>query len=422
MSALHLLQSLDFATLIMLLWWMVLLEIPRYVLGALIAPSVALWWRRSHSLNADLTVSIVLAGHNEERSLRKCLDSLREQTVHRLLRDIQIVVVDDGSTDRMREVAFELRDEGKCDLVLGLDQRGGKSAAVNLGISASRGDIVIIADVDTTLDRDALAVMASYFSDPSVGAVGGNLGVRNAASSLMTRCQVIEYAIGLSLGRCVADALGTLTIISGAFGAFRRTAFDSVGGQDVEVGEDADLTMKLRRAGWRLRFAPEAYALTDVPESIPAFIAQRLRWDRGLVTIWARKFRQSVNPLQVQAGFRFKNALAVLDVLFFQVVVAFVFPAYLLWLFYYFGGFATTLLGATLIVYAVLNLLVFAAALISGFRVPLSAILYLPAYTALQLMLIRPIRMVALLQELIFRSSYRDSYVPSNVMRQVEIV
>src|SRR4029450_4604104 len=96
----------------------------------------------------------------------------------------------------------------------------------------------------------------------------GNLGVRNASASLLTRHQAVEYALGISLGRRIADALGTPPIVSAAFGAFRRSAIDQVGRQDVEVGEDADLTMKLRRAGWRIRFAPEAVALTDGPGTL----------------------------------------------------------------------------------------------------------------------------------------------------------
>ena len=140
-----------------------------------------------------------------------------------------------------------------------------------------------------------------------------NIGVRNARVSLITRHQAIEYAISISLGRSIQDVLGILSIVSGAFGAFRRSAIEEVGGQDVEVGEDADLTMKLRRAGWRIRFAPGAHALTDVPETVSALIAQRLRWDRGLITIWMRKFRGVFDPRQ--STFRLIDVAALADVL-----------------------------------------------------------------------------------------------------------
>jgi biofilm PGA synthesis N-glycosyltransferase PgaC len=418
MGVLSFLASLDPMSLVLLFWYTTLLEIPRYTIGALIVPALTLWsWRRT-PFDPDLTLSVVLVGHNEEKTLRTCVESLAEQTIISHCGPMQVVVVDDGSTDRMGEIASCLRREGKVDEVLRLEQRGGKSAGVNLALSVCRGDIVVIADIDTTFDRDALAELVVYFSDPRVGAVSGNLGVRDASASLMTRFQAIEYAIGLSLGRCVSDALGTLSVVSGAFGAFRRAAIESVGGQDVEVGEDADLTMKLRRAGWRLRFAPNANALTDAPDTVSGFIAQRLRWDRALITIWARKFRGAFDPRQ--STFRVVDAVTVLDVIFFQIVLATAFPVYLVWLFYYFGGFAVTIIGATLVGYAALDLVIFVAAAALGVRTPFWLILYLPLYTILQISLIRSVRLVAIGQELMFRTSYRDPFVPRRVMRQVE--
>jgi poly-beta-1,6-N-acetyl-D-glucosamine synthase len=420
MSSLSFLRSLDAKSLILLFWYTTLLEIPRYVIGALVTTAIVLWWRPVRAAASDLTLSVVLVGHNEQRPLRACVEALAEQTVLADGGVMQVVVVDDGSTDRMTDVARALQREGKIDTLLRLEHRSGKSAGVNLGLSACRGDIVIIADVDTTFDRDAFAEMLAYFADPSVGAVSGNIGVRNLSASLMTRVQGIEYAIGFSLGRRVADALGILSIVSGAFGAFRRNAIEQVGRQDVEVGEDADLTMKLRRAGWRIRFAPEANALTIVPETVATLIAQRLRWDRGLVTIWLRKFRGAFDPRE--STFRLLNMLSVVDVLVFQVVLALAFPGYLVWLYYYFGNFAITIIGATLLGYAAINLLAFFAAAAVGLQTPFRLVLYLPLYTVLHITVMRAVRLFAIIQEIVLRSSYRDLYVPSHVMRQVDMV
>lgn len=420
MSALSFLQSLDAMSLIVLFWYTTLLEIPRYAIGTVIVYTTIVWRRAKPPIKTNLTLSVVLAGHNEAKPLRACVGALTEQTILAELGGIEVIVVDDGSTDRMSEVAGQLRAEGKIDEVLRLEQRGGKSAAVNLGLSVCTGDVVVISDIDTTFDRDALAELLGYFADPRVGAVSGNLGVRNASASLITRHQAIEYAIGLSLGRCISDSLGTLTIVSGAFGAFRRAAVEQVGRQDVEVGEDADLTMKLRRAGWHIRFAPEAHALTDVPETVSAYIAQRLRWDRGLITIWLRKFRGALDPRQ--STFRLIDMVAFVDVIGFQVLLTLAFPVYLVWLYYYFGAFAGTIIGATLLGYVALNLLSFAAAAATGIQTPFRLILYLPLYTILQVSLAWVIRIIAIAQELIFRTSYRDPYVPARVMSQVEIV
>lgn len=364
MPALSFLQSLDATSVILLFWYTLLFEVPRYTIGAVVVCGITLWKRPTSPIRTDFTLSVVLAGHNEAKPLRACVEALAEQTILATLGAIEVVVVDDGSTDRMFEVAKRLQREGKINSALRLEHRGGKSAAVNLGLSVCTGDIVVISDIDTTFDRTAFAEMLGYFADPRVGAVSGSLGVRNATASLITRQQAIEYAIGIALGRILQDALGILSIVSGAFGAFRREALEQVGGQDVEVGEDADLTMKLRRAGWHIRFAPDAHGLTDVPETVSALIAQRLRWDRGLITIWMRKFRSVFDPRQ--STFRLLDVVALLDVIVFQIVLALVFPVYLFWLFYYFDAFAVTIIGATLVGLVVLNLVSFVAAAAMG--------------------------------------------------------
>ena len=414
MDAVAFLGSLDALSLLLLFWYTALFEIPRYVIGGFAAAVAALTEASRQPSDTDLTVSVILVGHNEADGLRTCVGGLTEQTLDDRSR-LQIIIVDDGSTDGMTNVAHQLRVEGLIDEVMRLRHRSGKSAGVNLALRFCTGDVIVIADIDTSLDRDALAVVLDHFAvDPQLGAIGGDLGVRNEGASLITRCQAIEYGISISLSRRVADMLGILSIVSGAFGAFRRSALESVGGQDIEVGEDADLTMKLRRAGWRIRFVPEARALTRVPETVSALIAQRLRWDRGIVTILLRKYRGVFDPRP--STFRLIDVLASLDVLAYQLFLPLAFPVYLVWLWLTFGSFAPTILGATLIGYLILDLLAVLVAAAIGVERPLSLIIYLPLYSGLQL-LMRLVRLVAILQELVFRASYRDPYVPARVMQ-----
>jgi len=416
--ALDLLSSMDLLSLISLFWYACFFELPRYTIGALVVGGAACFVPERPGECDDLSFTVLLVGHNEATTLRKAVEGLAEQTIAKKRGRFHIIVVDDGSTDRMSEIAFELQREGKVAQVLRSHQRGGKSASINLGVSACTSDIVFIIDVDTTFDRDAFEIALSYFADPRVGAVSGNLGVRNPFASLITHHQAIEYAIGLTLGRRIADALGILSIVSGAFGGYRRAAIEGVGGHDVEVGEDADLTLKLRRAGWRIRFAPGARGLTDVPETVAALIAQRLRWDRGIITIWTRKFRSVFNPRS--STFRILEVCAVLDVILYQALLALVFPFYLVWLFYYFSDFAWTVIAATLVAYFAANFLAFAVAAATGLNHPLRLLPYVPLYTVVQMTLLRVIRLIAIVQELVLRSSYRDPFVPARVMSQVE--
>jgi poly-beta-1,6-N-acetyl-D-glucosamine synthase len=412
--------SLDTFSLVSMLWFMIVLELPRYSVAAIVIGFESLWRGPPAALFVQPTISILLVGHNEAHVLRRCVMGLAEQTVMQRRSQVQIVVVDDGSTDGMIRIARRLNEEKLVDAVLHVQVRGGKSAGINLGLTVCRGDIIVILDIDTTLDRDGIERLLPYFADPRVGGVGGDMGVANPNASLVARLQDIEYLITISLGRRIADMLGTLSIVSGAFGAFRRSAILGVGGLDCEVGEDADLTMKLRRAGWRIRFAPEAHSMTNVPETVPALIAQRLRWDRGIVTIWFRKFRSVFDPRS--ATFRLTDVVALLDVLLFQMILTLAFPVYVVWLWYYFDTFGLTILGATLFGYVAMDLvaLTIASTLVGDLRRGMGLLIYLPGFAVLQMCLMRQVRLIAVLQELLLRSSYRDPYVPAQVMRQVE--
>jgi biofilm PGA synthesis N-glycosyltransferase PgaC len=422
MQAWWYLGSLDTQSVVSMFWFMVVLELPRYSFATLVVGFDALWRRAPAALRWRPTISILLVGHNEAHALRRCVVAIAEQSVMLRRSQVQIVVVDDGSSDGMIRIAGRLRNEGLIDDMLHVQVRGGKSAGVNLGLSVCRGEIVVILDIDTTLDRHAIEMLLPYFADPRVGGVGGDMGVGNATASLITRHQEIEYLISISLGRRIGDLLNTLSIVSGAFGAFRRSALLGVGGQDAEVGEDADLTMKLRRAGWRIRFAPEARALTTAPVTMAGLIAQRLRWDRGVVTIWLRKFRGVFDPRS--STFRLIDVLALVDVLLFQFVLTLVFPIYVGWLWYHFGTFSLSIMGATLIGYVAMDLLalIVSASLVTDFRRAMGLLLYLPVYAILQMTVMRQVRLIAILQELLLYSSYRDPYVPARVMSQVERV
>jgi cellulose synthase/poly-beta-1,6-N-acetylglucosamine synthase-like glycosyltransferase len=176
---------------------------------------------------AEFTISVLMPGHNEGASLRQTVIGLREQTRN----DAQVVVIDDGSTDDMAAVGQQLKAEGLIDVFVVTDLRGGKSAAANLGLTYCTGDVVIIADIDTSFDRDALERVIEPLQDPEVGAVSGNIAVRNTAASVVARFQAIQYLLSISLGRRVTNMLDVVFIVSGAFAASAgRSAFSPTPG------------------------------------------------------------------------------------------------------------------------------------------------------------------------------------------------
>jgi cellulose synthase/poly-beta-1,6-N-acetylglucosamine synthase-like glycosyltransferase len=342
------------------------------------------------------------------------VNSLREQS----LQPLQIVVVDDGSTDNTDDIGRRLREQGWIDILLSTGLRGGKSAALNLGLRYCTGDVIISVDADTTFDRDAIEAIVSSFDSPMTGAVGGNVGVRNARDSALAAMQAVEYTIAISLGRKVSMMLGILPIVSGAFAAFRREALGSVGGWEAGAGEDADLTMKLRRSGWNLNFASRAWALTDAPSTMQALVGQRLRWESDLIRLHLRKFRMLLWPWAPR--FSLRDTISTIDVLVFSIGLSFAFIIYALWVFINYGALAIPILIATGLVYSLIGTFTFLLAMaLSDNSSGLRLLPYALGYGVYCAYVLHPIRVWACIDELVFDRSYRSTFVPTKVLNRI---
>lgn len=412
-----LLGQQDLSNFLSMFWYAVLFEAPRFLISIFVVATmeIARTLRRSPIRTPPLTISVLMPGHNEGPSLRATVIGLREQTRG----DVQIVVVDDGSKDNMAAIGRQLKAEGAIDVFVSTGLRGGKSAAANLGFTYCTGEIIIIADIDTSFDRDALARIIEPFADPKVGAVSGNIGVRNSDASMVAKFQAIQYLISISLGRRVTNLLEIVFIASGAFAAFRREALESIGGWEVGPGEDADLTVKLRRAGWSIRFQPDAWALTDVPDTVLGLVRQRLRWNRTLVRVRVRKFARMYDPRR--PNFSALDAFGSLDILYFQAIMPASFFIYVVWLFANYGAFGWLILGAVTIVYIIAALISFTiAASISDHYGRYRLLPYVIGYALFNAYVLRAVSVYAYLDELVFRRSYSDTYVPSRVLNQAE--
>jgi cellulose synthase/poly-beta-1,6-N-acetylglucosamine synthase-like glycosyltransferase len=408
------LMSQSWASFIALFWFVILFELPRYSMTFLTAGLLLPFHKRPTPPPASThTLSVVIAGHNEEEAIERCLMAVHEQS---RVPD-EIIVVSDGSTDAMTAKLRELRKRGLVTEVHSTGLRAGKAAATNLGVRRAKGDIVINIDCDCTLDRQAFERACDAFSDPEVGAVAGNIVVRNADKSFVTGYQSIEYLVILSLGKRGGNITNQVTCASGAFGAFRKEALASVSGLDAGGGEDLDITMRIRKAGWRVYFEPEAICYTDVPETFKAFVRQRFRWERDALRLRYRKHRDQVSPLSLTL--KPLELIHQLEFLTFDVVAALAMPVYLIWLFATYGDTAPAVLVAAQLGIFGLDFVTLCLASLATPKV-LSArhLLYMPGYSILNSYYMRFVRLAAYFQEWVFDASYRDSYVPSKVHLQ----
>ncbi|MET7494247.1 glycosyltransferase [Streptomyces sp900116325] len=243
--------------------------------------------RRRFSWGPSVTapVSVIVPAYNEKECIANTLNSLAAST-----HPIEIVVVDDGSTDGTAEIAESL---GLPNVRVIRQPNAGKAAALNNGVRHARYDIVVMMDGDTVFEPDTVQRLVQPFGDPEVGAVAGNAKVGNR-STVIGAWQHIEYVMGFNLDRRMYDLLRCMPTIPGAIGAFRRDAVLAVGGMSEDtLAEDTDITIALHRAGWRVVYAEHARAWTEAPASLGQLWRQRYRWSYGTIqALW--KHRKSV--------------------------------------------------------------------------------------------------------------------------------
>jgi peptidoglycan-N-acetylglucosamine deacetylase len=261
-------------------------------------------------------VTVLIPAHNEESVIVQTVTSVLQSD----LKDIHVIVVDDGSSDRTLEL-LQSNFSGNTAVQIIHQVNRGKAAALNHALSLAQTDIVVTIDADTEIEPDAIRRLLRHFSDPTVAAVAGNVKVGNR-SRWLTRWQALEYITSQNMEKRAFDLLNCITVVPGALGAWRRKAIEDGGGITADtVAEDADLTIAIRRLGGRIAYDEEAIAWTEAPETAAALIRQRFRWTFGtLQSFWKHRdtlFRWKYGTL----GF-----IALPNIFVFQIVLPLISP------------------------------------------------------------------------------------------------
>ena len=228
-------------------------------------------------------VSVLLAAYNEDRVIASTIRHLLDSDYPA---PIEIVVVDDGSKDSTAAVVANIANiEPRVKFISQLN--GGKSAALNRAIIEATHGILVMIDADTMVAVDGLRKLVAPLEDPSVGAVSGYVRVGNT-NRWLGKFQDLEYTGAFEIDRRAQDLLGCIIVAPGALSAFRREAVQEAGFLTTDtLAEDTDLTLQLHRHGWKVLFAPKAFADTEAPEHVRALISQRFRWSFGtLQCLW----------------------------------------------------------------------------------------------------------------------------------------
>src|SRR5262249_7033783 len=261
-------------------------------------------------------VSVIIAAYNEERVIAQTITSLLRAAYPRF----EIIVVDDGSEDRTSDVVRD-RFGDVPQVRLFTRANAGKAEALNFALRYVRGEIIVALDADTIFPPHTLGALAMRFDDQSLGAVAGNAKVGNRIN-LVTRWQALEYVTTQNLDRRAFASLNCITVVPGAVGAWRRDLLEQTGGFTSDtLAEDQDLTLKVRKLGYKIGYEEDAVGLTETPDRVRGLAKQRFRWSFGTLQCMWKHRDGFVNPRYGALGF-----LAMPNVWIFQVLFTLISP------------------------------------------------------------------------------------------------
>jgi peptidoglycan-N-acetylglucosamine deacetylase len=247
--------------------------------------------RRPHrkaSIGFNPRVAVLIPAYNEEKVIVRTVRSVLNSDY----KNLHVIVIDDGSTDRTCDVARQAyMDEIAAGRVQVLTKPNeGKAAALNYALDRISEEVYVGIDADTVIATDAISKLIPHFEDPLIGAVAGNAKVGNRVN-LWTSWQALEYITSQNFERRALDLFNVVVVVPGAIGAWRTAPVKTVGGYPVNtVAEDADLTMALLELPLKVVYEDRALAFTEAPIDVRGLMRQRFRWSFGILqAVWKHR-------------------------------------------------------------------------------------------------------------------------------------
>jgi cellulose synthase/poly-beta-1,6-N-acetylglucosamine synthase-like glycosyltransferase len=217
-------------------------------------------------------VSVLISAFNEEKVIETCVRSILASQYA----PIEVVIVDDGSTDSTLDILNKLAKTMK--IIVVHKKNGGKAKGLNTALKIATGSIIITMDADTSLSPLAIRKMVEHFSDPKVGAVCG-YDIPSNANNWLVKLLMLSSHVSTGLVRRSLSIIDCIMVVN--FGAFRADVLRKAGEYAKTIGEDFEMTLRIHKLGYKIDFEPEAIAKSESPSSLRVLWNQRIRWFRG---------------------------------------------------------------------------------------------------------------------------------------------
>ncbi|MCP2604856.1 glycosyltransferase family 2 protein [Candidatus Aminicenantes bacterium AH-873-B07] len=228
--------------------------------------------------NFTPSISVIVPAFNEENTIRGCVESILRSKYPQF----EVIVVNDGSTDRTEEAIRDLINSQ--EIIYIKKQNQGKASALNKGIEFARGEIIVYTDADTIFLSDTLRNLARWFIDPKVHAVCGN-DTPVSPKTPIQKLLVITTHIGTGFVRRALSIISSLHIVTGNLGAVRKETIKSLGGFIQIWGEDLEFTFRLQKARKKIVYDSSPMVLAECPNNLKSLWRQRVRWLRSYIKV-----------------------------------------------------------------------------------------------------------------------------------------
>ena len=257
-----------------------------YLLTSVVITYVAifhllLWFENRKALQAKTAVertpavSVIVPAYNEEQTIGRTLKNLLGLDYPK--NKLEIVVVDDGSTDRTYEQIKKIKSPR---IKILRQKNGGKASALNFGLAKTKHDLVAVVDADSFPEKAALLKAVQYFSQPKIAAVTSHVLV-GKKKTVFEKWQDLEFML-VAVARKVREKLNLIDATPGAMSVYRKEVLKRLGGFDEKnLLEDVEIAWRLLRHGYKIKMAYDAVVRTNYPDSWRKWWQQRTRWGVG---------------------------------------------------------------------------------------------------------------------------------------------
>lgn len=242
------------------------------------------------------TFSIIVPVKNEEKVIGRLLNALLRLNYPK--DRVEIIVVEDGSTDNTREICERYAEIGGGNVkILHKPFSNGKPSALNFGVEHACGEVVAFFDADNVPEPDALISVCKYFEDSKVAAVQGRTLSINSEENMLTKFVSIEEAVWCEAYLRGKDVLNLFVHLRGSCQFIRRDVLKRIGGFDGEaLSEDMDLSVRLAEKGYKIRYAADVRSWQETPSTVGQLFKQRTRWFRGTMQVALKYGRLMAEP------------------------------------------------------------------------------------------------------------------------------